>query len=229
MSFCICHLTGVTVMLKRLKAIWSTPDLRTFDGALTRERLIQNSRIVFIDDEHPLLIDELKQAHFAVDHDADGSDLTRYDSQVYDVAILDYHGVGQRLGAGQGLDLLKYIRRVSPSTRVIAYTSRSLSAAESEFFRLSHAVLPKDMGLGDSLAVIETELTKALSKDNLFEALMQKLNVTSPGEKMRLRKALAKSLAGNNDRKIKDTIIVISGAVALKAAEMIIAKILGGH
>ena len=45
----------------------------------------------------------------------------------------------------QGLDLVKHLKRVSPRTRLIAYTSRSLNASESDFFRLSHAVLPKDL------------------------------------------------------------------------------------
>ena len=130
-------------MLDWLK-FWKKPSLASFDHSLTRERLIQSGRIVVIDDETPLLIDEMKKEGFAVDHDTAGQDLHNLESQIYDVAIIDYHGVGQRLGTMQGLDLLKHIRRVSPRTRLVAYTSRSLSATESDFFRLSHEVLPKD-------------------------------------------------------------------------------------
>ena len=159
-----------------LKRLFAKPTLASLDGALTRERLIQCGRIAFIDDESPLLIDELKQSGFSVDHDKTGDVLQNYDNQTYDVAIVDYYGVGKRLGAGQGLDFIKHMHRVSPRTRIIAYTSRSLSSAESEFFRLSHIVLPKDFGLGDSLVLIEAELRKALSKEHLFQAMVSQLN-----------------------------------------------------
>jgi hypothetical protein len=211
-------------MLDKIRSFFRLPELSSFDSTLTHQRLIQCGRIAFIDDERPLLIDELRQAGFAIDHDSEGNELTKYDGQLYDVAILDYHGVGQRLGQGQGLDMLRYIRRVSPRTRVIAYTSRSLSASESEFFRSSHVVLPKDLGIGDSLAVIEGELKKALSKEHLFDALIQGLNIKTPDAIERLRKALVKSLANGSDQKIREAVIAAAGATALKAGEIIIGR-----
>ncbi len=204
---------------------WKKPDLSSFDHLLTRERLVQGGRIVVIDDETPLLIEELRNEGFSVDHDTTGQDLHKLESQIYDVAIIDYHGVGQRLGSMQGLDLLKHIRRVSPRTRLIAYTSRSLSASESDFFRLSHAVLPKDLGLGDSLALVETELRKAFTKEHLFEALIAKLNVTDEDEKKRIRKSLVEALSVGNDTKLKDNLVKIAGKTAEKAVETIISKL----
>lgn len=100
------------------------------------------------------------------------------------------NGIGQRLGEHQGLDLLRHIRRVSPRTRLIAYTSRSLAAAEAEFFRASHIVLPKDMGLGDSMALVENQLQLAVTIEHLFEALLTKLSVSDPEERPRIRVAL---------------------------------------
>jgi CheY-like chemotaxis protein len=201
------------------------PSLESFDQTITRERLIQSGRIIVVDDETPLLIGELKDEGFAVDHDLEGKDLHNIESQIYDLAILDYHGVGQRLGNSQGLDLLKHIRRVSPRTRLIAYTSRSLNAAESEFFRLSHAVLPKDLGLGDSLALIEGELRKAFSKEYLFEALILKLQISSPIEKQRIQDALIKALSKGDAAGFREKITKIVGSIAEKAVEIIISKL----
>ncbi|RYG57460.1 MAG: response regulator transcription factor, partial [Alphaproteobacteria bacterium] len=102
---------------------WGKPTtLASFDGALPREELILKGRIAIIDDEDPLLVDHIRRAGFAIDHDKSGSNLRNYESQLYDVAIVDYYGVGQHLGSAQGLDLLKHIRRVSPRTRLVAYT-----------------------------------------------------------------------------------------------------------
>ena len=201
------------------------PKISSFEHSLIRERLIQAGRIVVIDDENPLLIGEMQKEGFAVDHDTTGQDLHNLEGQIYDVAIIDYHGVGQRLGSMQGLDLVKHLKRVSPRTRLVAYTSRSLNASESDFFRLSHAVLPKDLGLGDSLALVEAELRKAFSKEHLFEALLAKLNVTNIGEKGRIEQALAKALAEGKEGKFREALTQIAGQTAEKAVEIIIAKL----
>lgn len=195
------------------------------DNAMTRERLVQSGRIVFIDDESPLLIEELRHSGFSVDHDKSGDELHNYDNQIYDVAIVDYHGVGRRLGAAQGLELVKHLRRVSPRTRIIAYTSRSLSASESEFFRLSHVVLPKDFGLGDSLSLIEGELRKALSKEHLFEALIAQLNVTQGGQRDRMHDALVKALQQKNENRFRRFLTDAAGAAAVKGVEIVLNKL----
>ncbi len=212
-------------MLKRLFG-WGPPAaLSTFDAALPREELIQRGRIAFIDDEEPLLVEHIRKSQFSVEHDRTGDDLRNYDAQLYDVAIVDYYGVGQHLGAGQGLDLLKHIRRVSPRTRLIAYTSRSLNASESEFFRLSHAVLPKDMGLGDSMALIEDQLRKALSKEYLFDAILAKLSIASTEERMKMHSALANALASSDKGKFKEHVSRAVGVAAEKTVEVMISKL----
>jgi len=220
-------IAGLSLYLIMSMTSWfkKKPSLESFDQTLTRERLVQSARIIVVDDENPLLISELKSEGFAVDHDTEGKDLHNIESQIYDLAILDYHGVGQRLGKFQGLDLLKHVRRVSPRTRLIAYTSRSLNAAESEFFRLSHAVLPKDLGLGDSLALIEAELRKAFSKEHLFESLIAKLQISDAHERQRLQDALVKALSKGDESGFKERVTKIAGTVAEKAVAAIISKL----
>ena len=200
------------------------PSLSSFDTVIGREKLIQSGRITVIDDENPFLIEELQKSGFSVDHDKTGNDLAKLDTQLYDVAIIDFHGVGQRLGPSQGLDLLKHIRRVSPRTRVIAYTSRSLSAAESEFFRLSHIVMPKDLGLGDSMAIVEEQLQLAFSKEHLFEALLDKLNVTTPEEKKKLKSLLINALQKEDETGFKNVLMRVAGQAAVKGAEFIVSR-----
>jgi len=214
-------------MIQWLRDLFAASSLDTFDGPIPRERLIQAARIVMIDDEVALLVEELRSAGFSVDHDREGNDLRAIDQQIYDLAILDYHGVGARLGNAHGLDLLRHIRRVSPRTRVLAYTSRSLSSSESEFFRLSHAVLPKDLGLVDSMAAIEAELQKAMSKEHLLDALLSKLNVSDATTKQEARRALIKALKGNNEPKFKEYITKIGGAAGEKAVDLIISRLFG--
>lgn len=201
------------------------PNLASFDASLSRDKLIQNGRIIVIDDENPLIVEELQKAGFSIDHDQLGEDLTKLDNQLYDVAIIDFHGVGRRLGASQGLDLLKHIKRVSPRTRLIAYTSRSLNSAESEFFRLSHVVMPKDMGLGDSMALVEDQLRLAFSKEHLFEALLKKLNLTENEDRKKIQTELIKSLTKGDENGFKKYIIKIVGVASEKSIEYILGRL----
>lgn len=200
--------------------------LEEFDNPIQRDRLIQACRLVVIDDEVPELVTQLKEAGFAVDHFRNCDDLRNVEAQLYDVAIVDYHGVGTKYGSHQGLDVMKHIRRVSPRTRIIAYTSKSLDASESDFFRLSHTVLPKDMGLSDSLAAIEAELQKAMSKVHLFEALISQLNIMNADEKSRIKVALVKSLQKNDSSVLNKIITAIVGEVGKKAAAVVVGKLL---
>jgi hypothetical protein len=218
------HLTVPTTMEGRM--LWfRKKKLSQFEKQVTREVLIQSGRIAFVDDESPLLIDELRRIGFAVDHDRSGDDLRSYDLQIYDVAVVDFHGVGAQLGPAQGLELVRHIRRVSPRTRVVAYTSRSLSAAESEFFRLSHTVLPKDLGLGESMSLLERELQVALSKQYLFDALLEKLKVATPERKAEMEKALVKALSSNDSQMFSKYLSKTAGFVVEKAVDVILAKL----
>jgi len=213
-------------MLGRITSIFSKKPLSEFDENLSREFLIQQSRIAFIDDdEQNILLDELRSSGFAVDHDKSGDETKKYDSQIYDVAIIDYHGVGTRLGNGQGLDLMRHIKRTSPRTRLIAYTSRSLSAGESEFFTLSHVVLPKDLGIADSLSLIEDELKNSFSKEHLFEALLAKISISSPSARESARSALEKHLGKKDKIGFQKYLSSAAGVAGEKAVEIILSKI----
>lgn len=206
-------------------SLFGKPTLASLGGDLSRDRLVQSGRIAFIDDERPLLIEELRQSGFSVDHDTTGDNLQNYDNQIYDVAIVDFAGVGHRLGSGQGLEVVKHLRRVSPRTRIIAYTSKSLTSSESDFFRLSHTVLQKDLGIGDSLALIEGELQKALSKEYLFEALITKLKITSGEERQRMQDALIKALAKRDEGKFRRYLKEGAGLVAEKGVDILLSKL----
>jgi hypothetical protein len=86
-------------------------------------------------------------------------------------------------------------------------------------------VLPKDLGLGDSLALIEGELRKAFSKEYLFEALILKLQISSPIEKQRIQDALIKALSKGDAAGFREKITKIVGSIAEKAVEIIISKL----
>jgi DNA-binding response OmpR family regulator len=152
---------------------------------LTRENLLRRGRILIIDDERPDLIDDLKRARFAVDYEPDitKENLSVIDSQTYDLVILDFGNVGKSFGTNEGLDILKYIKRVNPSIVVLAYTSRSLGTEHAEFFRMADGVLSKDAGITDSQEKIEEALRKALSVPNLWSGMLKSMHIAPGSEK----------------------------------------------
>lgn len=160
---------------------------------IPRQEIIKKTRIAIIDDdEQLLLIDFLKTQGFSIDHDRIGNELSKYSSGLYDVIIVDYHGVGIGLGDGQGLDLLRFLKKEAIGTRLIAYTSRSLSSSEADFFKLSHAVLPKDWGVMDSMELIEDQIRKSYNKDYLFDELIEGLGIKDQKSTRELKTKLIK-------------------------------------
>jgi DNA-binding response OmpR family regulator len=120
---------------------------------MPREELIRRSRVLFVDDERPTLIDDLKAAHFSAEHvaDIDNNNLDLIDRKLYDLILLDFGNVGKAFGRDEGLALLRHIKRVNPATVVLAYTAKALAADHSDFYRLADGVLAKDAGIADSL------------------------------------------------------------------------------
>lgn len=202
------------------------PALDSYASSLQRDVLIQAGRILFVDDEEIPLIDQLIRSGFSVSHDKTGSDFEpQVVNQTYDVAILDHTGVGSKYGPNQGLDLLKFIRRVSPRTRVIAYTSRALKSGESDFYRLADRVLAKDAGMRESLECVEEQLQMAFSKQHLFDALMKKLEVSSGADRLKLKAVLEKSLQEKDQTKFRAALKKVAGTVAEKGVDIVLNKL----
>lgn len=203
-----------------------TPKLEAYNLGVSRDVLIQSSRVLFVDDEVVPLIEQLVHAGFAVDHDRTGQEFEhQLHGQTYDVAILDHSGVGQHLGKDQGLDLLRHMRRVSPRTRIIAYTSKALKSGESDFFRLADAVLAKDAGMRESLETVESQAQQAFAKQNLFDALMQKLSISSPEERGRLKKVIEKGLKEKDQSKVRTALKAVAGTAAEKGVDVVLSRI----
>jgi DNA-binding response OmpR family regulator len=141
---------------------------------MLRAELVRRSRILIIDDERPDLIDDLKAAHFSVDHVPDvGPDrIDLIERSLYDLVLLDFGDVGLAFGPDQGLSLLRHIKRVNPAIVVLSYTSKALETKHADFYRQTDGVLAKDAGIQESLEKIEDALRKAHSLDNVWTGLL---------------------------------------------------------
>jgi DNA-binding response OmpR family regulator len=146
---------------------------------MPRDELVRRSRILIIDDERPELMDDLKAAHFSVDHVADiGPDkIDLIERSVYDLILLDFGDVGAAFGQDQGLSLLRHIKRVNPAIVVLSYTSKALETRHADFYRQTDGVLAKDAGIQESLEKIEDALHKAHCIENVWTGLLSLCDV----------------------------------------------------
>jgi DNA-binding NarL/FixJ family response regulator len=202
-----------------------TPSLESYTKGLNREGLIQAGRVLFVDDELIPLIGELIAAGFAVNHDVTGHDFEpQVVNQTFDVAVIDYSGVGKKYGPKQGLDLMRFIRRVSPRTRVVAYTSKGLGSDKSDFYRLADTVLAKDAGVTEALKCIEEQLQKAFSKQHLFDSLIKTIDIKSEKDKLAIKDSIEKALKSKDQSALKQGIKRVVGTAADKGVDLILAK-----
>ncbi|MRT20305.1 response regulator [Comamonas sp. CAH-2] len=201
---------------------------KTFEDfpKLSRQEIIRKSRILFIDDDDDItLIDFLRSQGFSIDHDKNGNDLNKYDSGLYDLIILDYYGVGTNLGDKHGLELMRYLSRNRNPARIIAYTSRSLSASEADFFKLSHAVLIKDLGLADSMEVIESELNLCFDKNLIFSKIIKELDITDSQKINSIKENLYNAINSSDKTSIENHIFKTLRFTANKAVDIYLGKI----
>jgi DNA-binding NarL/FixJ family response regulator len=168
-------------------------NLASYNPQLSREELIKRCRVLVIDDERPALIDDLVAAGFAVEHDAKGDDTAKIERNLYDLILLDFGGVGLRFGKDHGLSLLKHIKRVNPAPFVLAYTSKSLSPEQSEFYRLTDGTLFKDAGIQDSFSRLEQGLHQALNIERIWGAAVT-LALRNSDDRRELEQVLMKCL-----------------------------------
>ncbi len=195
--------------------------IESLDLKLSREELLRRSRILVVDDERPDLIDDLKAAGFAVDYEPDipPAKMVVIDKLQYDLIILDFKNVGEAFGRDEGLDLLRHIKRVNPSTVVFAYTSKALGAEHADFYRSSDGVLKKDAGISESLEKIEEGLRRARSLPNLWSGMLHVAGIAPGSEEDFIAQDLyVRGLSTPNKMKtLKDRVISRIGGEESKA------------
>lgn len=137
--------------------------------------------MLIIDDEEPTLKKDLESRGFAVTWVADMEQNAQQqiENGLYDLVLLDFAGVGHSMGANEGLAILRHIKRVAPAVIVLSYTSKSLSSSQADFYRLTDGVLPKDTGISESLEKVEQALRQANSPENLWKALISKMDIAA--------------------------------------------------
>lgn len=177
------------------------PRLLDMKDTLPRAEVLRRGRIAILDDEMPEMLKDLRDqglniAHLQTTEDAQFQALA---DGAYDLPLLDYGGIGPRFGQDEGLDVLRYLKRVNPGLRILAFTARTFDASKADFFRLCDGVVKKDAGIRETLEQIESHLSEVLTPSFQLLSLTKALGLTD-GEQSYLDTLFGSVIAGKQDR-----------------------------
>src|SRR5438045_126277 len=97
------------------------PLIGTMNRALPRSEVLRRGRIAILDDEEPEMLQDLLKQGLSVTH-LSSTEEPQFHALVdgaYDLLLLDYGGIGLRFGQDQGLDVLRHLKRINPSLRIL--------------------------------------------------------------------------------------------------------------
>jgi DNA-binding NarL/FixJ family response regulator len=168
---------------------------------LPRAEVLHRGRIAILDDELPEMLGDLRAQGLSVSHlqSTDDAQFQALADGAYDLLLLDYGGIGPRFGHDEGLDVLRYLKRVNPALRILAFTARTFDASKADFFRLCDGVVKKDAGIRETLEQIEGHLSEVLTPSYQLAALTKALGL-SPEQQVQMERILSAVVAGKQDR-----------------------------
>lgn len=164
-------------------------------ASLPRSEVIRRSRTAILDDETPEVLPDLRSHGLSIDYfsSTDEPNFNRLSEAFYDLLLLDYGGIGARFGPDEGLDVLRYLKRVNPSLRILAFTARTFDASKADFFRLCDGVIKKDAGIREALEQIEFNLCQIMTPAHQFNALSRTLGLDD-GQREELEAVISKAV-----------------------------------
>jgi CheY-like chemotaxis protein len=107
------------------------------------DEIKKRARLLIIDDENFAYRDLFTRDGYVIDKWDDVEDLSKLETNFYDIILLDVQGVGRELSADHGLGILQHIRKTAPSQVVIAFSNAQFSLKFQEFFSMADARLSK--------------------------------------------------------------------------------------
>ncbi len=181
---------------------------------------MRRGRIAVLDDDTPEMLQDLRDQGLAVDHlpSTDDPRFARLGEAFYDLLLLDYAGIGERFGSDEGLDVLRYLKRVNPALRILAFTARTFDASKGDFFRLCDGIIKKDAGIRETLEQIEFNLAQVLTPAYQFRALTTALGATAE-QQGELEKLVSKAIAGSGGR---DKIVAAAKKLGFAGSEKLL-------
>lgn len=204
------------------QALW--PDV-------TMETIVRRARILVIDDGDFPYRDLFKKAGFSIEKWSEVQRLQDLEAGLYDLILLDLHGIGRKLSNDQGLGVLQHLKANNPDQVVVAYSNAEWGVKYQPFFDMADAVLDKSADYLDFKRVVEDLLYRHFNVNE--HAIRLQAALVEAGYRPRAATKMVKTLLASGDldsartslgKKISDTAtvdnLVALGGVVVKIAEL---------
>ena len=109
----------------------------------TIEQLKERAHILVVDDQSFEYLPALEREGFRVKWLRDLESTVEIEQGMYDVVLLDLHGVATSISSQQGIGALKQIKRASPAQMLVAYSAAAWPVTESRETQVADVVLDK--------------------------------------------------------------------------------------
>ena len=196
--------------------------------SLPRADILRRGRIALLDDERPEMLDDLRNSGLSIDHftSTDDNRFSKLSEAFYDLLLLDYGGIGARYGGDEGLDVLRFLKRVYPSLRIVAFTARTFDSSKADFFRLCDGVIKKDSGIRETMEIIEQHLSTVLTAQYQFDGLVRTLDLDA-AQRAELERAVLSDISrGHGTQSTQSMVKKLAKSGTEKVVDALIAKLI---
>jgi len=183
-------------MLEFFRKKLSLRQVSTLDSALIRQR---TSILVIDDDVSAFPVELFQEAGYNITHWNKVKSLPRLLDHTYDIIILDIMGVADDF-SGDGLDVLKLIKKSSPSQLVIAFSGSKAVQTREEFWRSADSSLKKPIRFFDCKEYLDEFIDSHITLNSKWTKLRDELikgNLTQK-DIDRIEDALTRGIGGDS-------------------------------
>ena len=153
------------------------------DTEIPFDDMKKRTRILVIDDKEFVYLKLFESDGYSMDKWNNIESLQKLEDNLYDIILLDQHGIGlEQSKIKGGMALLKHLKSHNPAQIVIAYSQSKFSLSDLDFFNMSDASLDKNSDYYVFKAKVD-ELIKKRFTNEYYADLIRKL-LAAQGEQI---------------------------------------------
>ncbi|REL37684.1 response regulator [Rhodohalobacter sp. SW132] len=162
---------------KRISFFWREKD--SYLLSLVNEKALSNLknriRILLIDDEESLNIDQFNREGYSLEHWEQVKSMKPLHQGEFDILILDIRDIATDISEEDGFGVLKSIKENNPLQIVIAFSAYSYDLSKKKFWDLADDAVDKPVGFIEMKKVLDNIIFNRFNPENEINIIHDKL------------------------------------------------------
>lgn len=216
--------------------LWSKKpkSIRDVAKPLSQDALKRLTRVVVVDDEADSFpTDALRANGYLVEYweSLDAARLARLERGEFDIIVLDIQGIVPPgfSDTGDGLGVLRRLKRINPSQIIIACSGQSYRIDAMEFYRNADATLAKPISALSAMQSIDSVMQTRMGATQYWEGVAQMLsNAGVDASRIRaLEDVVARAAAGGQSLSLEKVKAIIGDVGTIATVVELLNKAIG--